>query len=57
LRWLAAGATEEEILGDYPYLDKQDFLAVFAYALNFQIREARRCEVARSDQAILVLRA
>jgi hypothetical protein len=35
LRWLAAGATEEEILGDYPYLDKQDFLAVFAYAAQF----------------------
>lgn len=32
LRWLAAGATEDEILSDYPYLNKDDFRAVFAYA-------------------------
>ena len=32
LKWLAAGATEEEILADYPYLEKDDFKAVFAYA-------------------------
>jgi uncharacterized protein (DUF433 family) len=32
LRWLASGATEEEILLDYPYLTKDDFKAVFAYA-------------------------
>ena len=32
LKWLASGATEEEILGDYPYLEKDDFKAVFAYA-------------------------
>jgi uncharacterized protein (DUF433 family) len=35
LRWLASGATEEEILADYPYLDKEDFRAVFAYAAQF----------------------
>jgi uncharacterized protein (DUF433 family) len=35
LRWLAAGATEEEILGDYPYLEKDDFRAVFAFAAQF----------------------
>jgi len=35
LRWLASGATEEEILGDYPYLEKDDFRAVFAYAAQF----------------------
>ena len=35
LRWLASGATEEEILSDYPYLDKEDFRAVFAYAAQF----------------------
>jgi uncharacterized protein (DUF433 family) len=29
LRWLASGATEEEILADYPYLAKDDFKAVF----------------------------
>jgi uncharacterized protein (DUF433 family) len=35
LRWLASGATQEEILGDYPYLEKDDFKAVFAYAAQF----------------------
>ena len=35
LRWLASGATEEAILRDYPYLTKDDFKAVFAYAAQF----------------------
>lgn len=35
LRWLAGGATEEEILSDYPYLESDDFKAVFAYAAQF----------------------
>lgn len=35
LRWLASGATESEILADYPYLDKDDFRAVFAYASQY----------------------
>jgi uncharacterized protein (DUF433 family) len=35
LRWLASGATEDEILSDYPYLDRDDFRAVFAYAAQF----------------------
>jgi uncharacterized protein (DUF433 family) len=35
LRWLASGATEEEILHDYPYLTKDDFKAVFAYTAQF----------------------
>ena len=30
LRWLASGATEDEILSDYPYLDRDDFKLVFA---------------------------
>ncbi len=34
LKWLAAGATEEEILTDYPYLEKDDFKAAFAYAAH-----------------------
>jgi uncharacterized protein (DUF433 family) len=29
---LASGMTEEEILQDYPYLEKEDFPAVYAYA-------------------------
>ncbi|MBV8898383.1 MAG: DUF433 domain-containing protein [Acidobacteriaceae bacterium] len=35
LRWLASGATQEEILADYPYLERDDFRAVFAYAAQF----------------------
>jgi uncharacterized protein (DUF433 family) len=29
---LASGMTEEEILSDYPYLERADFPAVYAYA-------------------------
>jgi uncharacterized protein (DUF433 family) len=29
---LASGMTEDEILRDYPYLEKADFPAVYAYA-------------------------
>jgi uncharacterized protein (DUF433 family) len=32
LDWLADGMTEEEILDDYPYLEKADVAAVYAYA-------------------------
>ncbi len=35
LQWLASGATEEQILQDYPYLEKDDFKAAFAYAAQF----------------------
>ena len=32
LDMLASGMTEDEILQDYPYLEKADFAAVYAYA-------------------------
>jgi uncharacterized protein (DUF433 family) len=32
LDMLASGMTEEEILRDYPYLEKADFPAVYGYA-------------------------
>lgn len=32
LDMLASGMTEDEILGDYPYLEKTDFPAVCAFA-------------------------
>ena len=32
LDMLAAGMTEDEILQEYPYLEKADFPAVYAYA-------------------------
>jgi len=35
LRRLASGATEDQILNDYPYLERDDFRAVFAYAAQF----------------------
>ncbi len=38
---LAAGMTEEEILADYPYLEKADFAAVYAYASRFGRERAR----------------
>ena len=40
LRWLAAGAGEDQILSDYPYLEKDDFKAVFAYAAQFSDKAA-----------------
>lgn len=32
LEWLSGGASQEQILGDYPQLEPDDFLAVYAYA-------------------------
>lgn len=32
LEWLSGGATQTQILGDYPQLEPDDFLAVYAYA-------------------------
>ena len=35
LDMLASGMTEQEILNEYPYLEKADFAAVYAYASRF----------------------
>jgi uncharacterized protein (DUF433 family) len=32
LEWLSGGATPQQILEDYPQLEPDDFLAVYAYA-------------------------
>lgn len=32
LEWLSSGASQQEILADYPQLEPNDFLAVYAYA-------------------------
>ena len=32
LEWLSAGASQQQILADYPQLEPEDFLAVYAYA-------------------------
>jgi len=31
LEWLSRGATQEQILADYPQLEPEDFLAVYAW--------------------------
>jgi uncharacterized protein (DUF433 family) len=32
LEWLSSGASEKQIMADYPQLEPEDFLAVYAYA-------------------------
>jgi uncharacterized protein (DUF433 family) len=32
LQWLSEGATQRQILADYPQLEAEDFLAIYAYA-------------------------
>ena len=32
LEWLSSGASQQQILADYPQLEAEDFLAVYAYA-------------------------
>lgn len=34
LQWLASGMTEQQILEDYPSLEKQHILAALAFAAN-----------------------
>ena len=38
LEWLSGGASQEQILADYPQLDPEDFLAVYAYAAELAAR-------------------
>lgn len=40
LTWLAGGMTEEQILDDYPELDRDDFLAVYEFAARMGRRVA-----------------
>jgi uncharacterized protein (DUF433 family) len=40
LGWLATGTSEEQILSDYPELEKDDFPAVFEYAARVGRRVA-----------------
>ncbi len=32
LEWLSGGASQQQILADYPQLEPEDFLAVYAFA-------------------------
>jgi uncharacterized protein (DUF433 family) len=40
LGWLAAGMTEEQILSDYPELERDDFCAVYDFASRLGKRVA-----------------
>lgn len=40
LGWLGAGMSEEQIIADYPELEKDDFRAVFDYAARVGRRVA-----------------
>ena len=40
LGWLAAGVTEDQILADYPELQRDDFPAIFDYAARVGRRVA-----------------
>lgn len=41
LKWLADGASQEQILSDFPQLQKDDFLAVYAYAAALAAAERK----------------
>jgi uncharacterized protein (DUF433 family) len=41
LQWLSSGATQEQILSDYPQLEAEDFLAVYAYAAELAANDRR----------------
>lgn len=34
LKWLSNGISQQQILADYPQLEAEDFLAVYAYAAD-----------------------
>jgi uncharacterized protein (DUF433 family) len=55
LDMLAGGMSEDEILRDYPYLEKADFPAVYAYASQAG-RERMIAELEQSSRATLVIR-
>ncbi len=38
LEWLSGGASQEQILADYPQLEPEDFLAVYVYAAELAAR-------------------
>ena len=40
LNWLAGGMSEDEILSDYPELEREDFRAVYEYAARLGRRVA-----------------
>ena len=43
LEWLSHGATQEQILADYPQLEPDDFLAVYAFAADLAAGRKAGC--------------
>ncbi len=41
LRWLSNGATQQQILADFPQLEAEDFLAIYAYAAQLAAADHR----------------
>ena len=41
LEWLSGGASQQQILADYPQLEPEDFLAVYAYAAEGKVSSKR----------------
>lgn len=41
LQWLSEGAAPEQILDDYPQLEPEDFLAIYAYAAELAASDRR----------------
>jgi uncharacterized protein (DUF433 family) len=42
LEWLSSGASQQQILADYPQLEPDDFLAVYAYAAELAGRKVSK---------------
>jgi uncharacterized protein (DUF433 family) len=42
LEWLSTGACQEQLLEDYPQLQREDFLAVYAYAAELAGRQTSK---------------
>src|SRR5580658_211572 len=52
LEWLSGGASQEQILADYPQLEPSDFLAVYAYgAARLTMRPVPRLRKRASKRA------
>ena len=50
LGWLAAGRSEEQIISDYPALERDDFRAVYEYAA--QSDGESLCEIAAGREPV-----
>jgi uncharacterized protein (DUF433 family) len=52
LSYLASGMTQEQVLADFPYLEKEDILACLAYAADRSVSRKQphcACWLARND--------